>query len=383
MPTESDETHDAPLPSVCPRCGGPVDETDVAVQYQEDVPPVRPIVREFRVHIGACQHCGGRVQGRHRLQTSNALGAPAAQVGPRAVATAAVLHTQFGLPLDKVAAFFQQHFGLRITTGGLVHALHRAGRQATPTYAALIEAVRASAVVVPDETGWRVAAQLQWLWVFATPATTVYAIQPGRGFAHAAAILGADFAGILVRDGWAPYQQFTDGIAQSCLRHLLRRCETLQLQHPHSPFAFEVATILTHALTVRDRRAAGTMSAHGVAVVRGQLWHRQSPRRHDQSRPRRAALRTPPRPRVAGRLHVSPRPEVDATNWRAEQASRPAVVTRKVSGGNRTWRGAHTQEVLATLLRTSTQRQLDPLPILSELLREPAPVASTALVAPT
>ena len=35
-------------------------------------------------------------------------------------------------------------------------------------------------------------------------------------------------------------------------------------------------------------------------------------------------------------------PSVDATNWRAEQAIRPAVVTRKVCGGNRTRKGADT-----------------------------------------
>lgn len=384
IPSHIDETHDAPVPPVCPRCAGPVVETGVASQFQEELPVVRPLVREFHVHIGQCQRCGRRVQGRHPFQTSNALGAAAAQVGPRAVATAAVLHTQFGLPLGKVAAFYRQHFGLTMTTGGLVQALHRTARQATPTYAALIETVRASLVVVPDETGWRVAAQLHWLWVFATPTTTVYAIQPGRGFADAAAILGADFAGILVRDGWAPYQQFTAAISQSCLRHLLRRCETLQLQHPHSPFASEVATVLTHALTVRDRREAGTISAHGVAVARGQLWHRLNRLVDTTSRvPAVQRFATHLARELAGIFTFLLDAEVDATTWRAEQAIRPAVVTRKVSGGNRTWHGAHTQEVLATLLRTTTQRRLDPLPILSDLLRNPAPVASAALVAPT
>jgi len=33
-------------------------------------------------------------------------------------------------------------------------------------------------------------------------------------------------------------------------------------------------------------------------------------------------------------------PGVQATNWRAEQAIRPAVVCRKAWGGNRTWAGA-------------------------------------------
>src|SRR4249919_3214390 len=64
-------------------------------------------------------------------------------------------------------------------------------------------------MVSPDETGWKVGGHLQWLWAFATSDTTVYRIQAGRGFAEAAAVLGADFDGVLVRDGWAPYRQFS------------------------------------------------------------------------------------------------------------------------------------------------------------------------------
>src|SRR5256885_3964799 len=37
-------------------------------------------------------------------------------------------------------------------------------------------------------------------------------------------------------------------------------------------------------------------------------------------------------------------PGLEATNWRGEQAIRPAVVARKVWGGNRTENGAHGQE---------------------------------------
>ena len=51
---------------------------------------------------------------------------------------------------------------------------------------------------------------------------------------------------------------------------------------------------------------------------------------------------------------------IDATNWRAEQALRPAVVTRKVCGGNRSPRGATSQQVLASVVRTPQQRELNP-----------------------
>ena len=89
-----DEPYDVPAPSTCPDCDGAVEDTHVTVQYQEDLPPVRPLVRRFDVHVGRCRRCGRRVQGRHPLQTSDALGAAAVQMGPDAVATAAVLNKQ-------------------------------------------------------------------------------------------------------------------------------------------------------------------------------------------------------------------------------------------------------------------------------------------------
>ena len=44
---------------------------------------------------------------------------------------------------------------------------------------------------------------------------------------------------------------------------------------------------------------------------------------------------------------------MDATNWRAEQAIRHAVVIRKVYGGNRIRNGADTRQVLSRVVRTA------------------------------
>ena len=78
------------------------------------------------------------------------------------------------------------------------------------------------------------AALSHWLWATVTPTTTVYAICPGRGFDDAQTVLGADFDGVLVRDGWVVYRRYTNGMHQSCVQHLRRRCEHLQGDHPYS-----------------------------------------------------------------------------------------------------------------------------------------------------
>jgi transposase len=83
-----------------------------------------------------------------------------------------------------------------------------------------VEGVRNSAVVSPDETGWRVGGRSAWLWAFVGDGVCVYLIAAGRRFAQAVVVLGADFDGVLVRDGWASYRKFALAVAQTCLAHL-------------------------------------------------------------------------------------------------------------------------------------------------------------------
>lgn len=106
-------------------------ETGVATQYQEELPVAHVVVHAFQIHIGQCQECGRRVQGRHPLQTSDALGAAAAQLGPQATALAAVLNKQLGLSFGKIATLLQQ-YGLTVTRGGLVHAGASRGAAGAP-----------------------------------------------------------------------------------------------------------------------------------------------------------------------------------------------------------------------------------------------------------
>ena len=80
-PAQVDERIQVHLPDPCPHCGGPVELQRVASQYQEEIVR-RTVTREFHVAIGKCRCCQRRVQGRHPLQTSDALGAAAVPMGP-------------------------------------------------------------------------------------------------------------------------------------------------------------------------------------------------------------------------------------------------------------------------------------------------------------
>ena len=321
-------------------------------------------VTRFRVHIGHCVACGTRVQGRHPSQTSEATGAAAAQVGPEALAFAAILNQEFGLSYGKTVAVRQRGFGLTLTPGGLSQALARLAARCEPPDEHRKAVVRTQPSVTLDETGWRIGGHPAWLHVAATADATVYGIFAGRGFDAAAALIGADYDGCLVRDGWAPYRRFEAAYHQTCTQHLINRCDALIRQ----------ATPAGAGFPERDRYAAGTGSVHGLAVATGRLdaqLARVLDRRSRLPDHRRLAHHLS---RECDALFTCLRcPGLEATNYRGEHAIRPAVVTRTVWGGHRTATGAHTQEVLTSVLRTWHQHDNDPVPYLVALLRSPQP----------
>ena len=222
----------------------------------------------------------------------------------------------------------------------------------------------------------KVGGQLWWLWAFSSPQMTVYAIQPGRGFAQAAAVLGEGFEGFLVRDGWSAYRQFAQAMHQTCLAHLLRRCrERIEVQGGRGvQFPRTVQTLLQSSLALRDRRDREQISPHGLAVARGKLEARLD-------RVLEKRVRSPANRRLRNHLWRERDavltflycPGLEATNWRAEQAIRPMVVTRKVWGGNRTTKGARTQSILLSILQTCRQQNRLLLPLLQRLLCSPRP----------
>lgn len=365
-----DEVHGAVLPARCPSCGGAVHESHVNCQYQVEIPR-KPIYRKFNVHVGQCACCGRRVQGRHALQTSDALGAAASQLGPDLQSTIVQLNKDAGLSHGKIARLMNTLFGIEISRGGSVQAMMRAARRCEPTYGAIVKAMPKQKAIAPDESGWRIGGLLAWLHVFVASRLTCYAIDRKRGIEVAERILGLDYVGRLTHDGWAPYDRFWRAIHQTCLAHLLRRCKEMIEAATGGAVRFprQVKELLGDALDLRDRRALGQIGDHGLAIARGRLEKRLDRllewERSDPANERLAKHLAKHRNQVFMFLH---HPGLDATNWRAEQAIRPAVVNRKVWGGSRTHTGATAQSILMSVLRTCTQQKRDALEFVSRTL---------------
>ena len=105
------------------------------------------------------------------------------------------------------------------------------------------------------------------------PEATVYVVDPTRAADVAAGVLGWDYAGALIHDGWAAYDRFLQAAHQQCLAHPLRRCRDLLEAATRGAVRFPraVRALLQAGLELRDRHAAGEVSDHGLAVARGRL----------------------------------------------------------------------------------------------------------------
>jgi transposase len=374
VPPVIDEVHEAPLPRRCPRCGGGAFiDVHVEHQYQVEIPR-RPIYRQFNVAVAQCTCCRHRVQGRHPLQTSDALGCCASQVGAEAQAAVVMLNKELGLSQGKISRFFQMFFGIKLSRGGSCQIMLRAAQRCQGNYQAIVKRVQNARWIVPDETGWRIGGWLAWLHVAVTPDATAYLIARPRGVEASALLIGKDYAGKLIHDGWASYDRFWRAIHQTCVGHLLRRCHELLEQATRGAVIFprKVKALLQESLQVRDDRDARRLTVAAAKTKAGELDQRMEkllePLKTHAANERLAAHLWKHR----GQLFVFLRHKgIDATNWRAEQALRPAVVNRKVWGGNRTEAGAVAQSILMSVLFTAAKLKRDGLQFVSHVLCSP------------
>lgn len=339
--------------NACPQCGGPLCDVEPVEQFIEEIPSPQVEVIRLITRRGQCARCGA-VRSTHPLQVSTATGAAGTHLGPNATALAASLLHDHAIPRRRVARILWDLCGLRISPGGLVHLAHRLARRLEPEYDALCQEVAEAPVLHADETSWWVGRPGWFLWVFATATRTLFRVRPSRGRAVVTETIGTGYRGVLITDCLAVY----DGVnahQQKCYAHHLKVIAETAKRAPHTQdFCSDAATLLRCAMKLKELRPRFPTRefAHERERIRLSAKRLFGPARAD-----------PAEERLANRFRKQSdhfvtfleHDDVEATNNLAERQLRPAVISRKLSCGNRTPRGARTWEILASLAATSHQ----------------------------
>jgi len=345
VPEVVDEQIEVPL-RACPQCGQKVEKARPVVQYLEELPVVRPQVIRLTTHEAHCPGCRQTVRSTHPLQVSLARGAAGVQLGPQVLGLAATLNKQYGLTVRKTCAVLKSIFGLKLSPGGLTQGLKRMAEKLEPAYEKLVVHLRDGPYVHSDETSWWVGGPGYWLWVFANKSTTVYRVARGRGRQVLTDALGEAFAGVLVSDCLATYDDFNP-LQQKCYSHHLKAISHAQEDSP-SVWLEDLRWLLQAAMDLKHHPKEGQRAV--LAQKLEKLLAQPRPTNVEEKVRRRMEKQ---KDHLFTFLEHA---EVEATNNLAERQLRPAVIARKVSCGNKTTLGARTWEILTSLAATSTQR---------------------------
>ncbi len=196
-------------------------------------------------------------------------------------------------------------------------------------------------------------------------------------------LLSIDWSGTFGHDGWAVYDKFTSATRQQCLAYLPRRCDSLIEGETGGALAFPrgVKDVLLRGFEYRNRFRSSEMPAHGTKVMVG----RSTMQMGDLVRPPKTH---PGNERFAKFLekHLDDlftflrHRGADATNWRGEQAIRPAVVNRKVWGGNQTENGALARSQIMSVMQTLKQRLTNPFDFIRRQLTATNPLPLPLLI---
>jgi transposase len=272
----------------------------------------------------------------------------------------------------KMARIFLMLFGVTVTAGALAQAVGRVGRRCQGAYGEIQRSVAGSASVVIDETGWRLGGEPAWLHVLVGNRATYYSISPRRDAGVAAAVLGWDYEGALIHDGWSPYDRFAKAQHQQCVGHVLARIRRLLAMARGGAVHFprRVKAVLQEALRLREEYRAGRLTADELAMS-GLALACQLQRLTERPKQNAANERLSKhlRKHIWDWFRFMFYPELPATNWPAEQAIRLGVINRKVWGGNRDPTGRDAQRTLMSVIETCFRMGISPVDYISRAMR--------------
>ncbi|HVK10180.1 MAG TPA: IS66 family transposase [Gemmataceae bacterium] len=325
-------------PSACRRCRRPLagDDPEPLRHQVTELPPVVPVVTEYRRHRLTCPGCG--------TATCGPLPAGVAgQDGPRLRAACTLLTGAFRLSKAKAARLLGDLFGVPLSAAQVCATEAAVGGQLAPVTAALLTAAREHPANV-DETGM---GKGRWLWVMVTAVATVFRIAGGRSRAAFTDLVGAAYHRVLTTDRYPAYDHLPDWRHQVCWAHLRRDFQAMIDRKDAGSAAGEGLLALSDELFALWRRVRDGTLTYGR--FGGKMHAERAFRARFRTALERGAAcgcaKTAGTCRELLDREVSLyvfafHPGVEPTNNAAERAVRHGVLWRKQSGGPRSAAGA-------------------------------------------
>ena len=348
----------------------------VAVERRQviDLPPPRLLVREHQAESKCCPHCQQRTSAPFPADVR----APV-QYGASIGARAVYLSQQQLLPFARVCEVMEDLLGISPSEGSLQQAIENCHRTLQDVEEQIKQALREAEVIHQDETGCYVAGQRHWMHTTCTATLTHYQVHPSRGHEALEAIgILAQFTGISVHDGFGSYFLYAC-LHAVCNVHILRELTFLAEEQGLWWAAKLKALLLEMKEATEQARTQGKSGLHPLEVVDWERRFLELLAEGDRAHPRaqappgqRGRCKQSPARNLLDRLRTHQQAvlafledlRVPFDNNQAERDLRMVKVHQKVSGGFRSWNGAHAFARIRGYLSTLRKQGL---PVLSAL----------------
>jgi transposase len=363
-------------PLACSGCGTGLADAQLLRIYRRQVfeasPPPPPRVVQYDVAERRCGCCGQVNQGQApRFATGRV------QWGPSVSARAVLATIGHHLPYGRAAVLLKTLAGLPVSTGFLVKARRRAALLLDPFITRVRDLLHTVGLLHVDETTARVGGGRTYLHVACNQAYT--AMHTGgrtNDDIDSGGIL-VDYAGIIVRDGYAGYQHFVNAVHAWCGAHSLRDLKGL---HDADPTGQRGTQLMANTLVMalRETRTAHTAGEPALPEDRLDFLHSAYAGALAVMRDDNQAAKTPLQERglsltnrfathrdmILAFLHDL---SIPFTNNAAEREIRPVKVKQRAGGCWRTLDGLADFAIIWSYLSTAAKHGLDHLDVLVEL----------------
>jgi transposase len=286
-------------------------------------------------------------------------------LGPGVLCMALGLRYEMRLSFGKIAEYFENHVGLKVTDSGVYQLIERAARRTKAVSEEILEQALMSAWLNMDETSWWEDGKKLWAWLMANLDLSYFHFDESRGHKVIEKLLcelsedgevTAPYEGTVVSDFMGAYRTCEWMVHQWCWVHLLRDADKALEIAPDErirKFSDGLHSIYTNALIAQS--TADKSKQHGIRVRLGRLVADTELGKHpDVARLQYRALEE-----FHGLLHFMSDPQIPAHNNGGELAARALVVMRKVIGGTRSKRGTQAHAHFMSTSQTAHKQGID------------------------
>jgi len=352
LPVEIHEEIDLE-PEICPDCNRPLKGKVLEVRERvvEDIKPPKPYNKKYNLHRKWCPHCKKMVEPKPRDVLPNC------RFGIFLMIFITYLKYGLRMPYNKMAELLDKFYGIKVSEAGLTNSIQIMSDYFGPLYKQLKKDVRKAAKVGGDETGWRINGKNHWLWVFISERVVLFTIEKSRGGKVVKKTLGENFKGILNSDFWSAYA-ILNCKKQKCLEHLKRDLKKMiqktTVTEEELIFCKKLKRIIYDAIRIKERMDPISIRWKKELLLKRTL--NLATKTYESGNCKRLSERLI---RHKDELFTFMDHDVNWHNNDSERPIRNNVVIRKISGGNRSKRGAKAHQVLMSVIETDNLQGVD------------------------